>query len=119
VLARLQVPLILSDPLQRVAAAEAMGRLATAMGAGFVASLIKSLLETVLNNGDPSTRAGYILALGCVLRHVGGTGVSAHLQSTVGTARRLRENAGRRGWDGALTSTRSGRAVGPPGHQAF
>ena len=80
----LQVPLILNDPAQRVAAAEAMGRLATAMGASFITSLLKSLLDTILNNQDASTRAGYILALGCVLRHVGGTGVSAHLQSTIG-----------------------------------
>ena len=92
----LQVPLILTDQLQRVAAAEAMGRLATAMGASFISSLIKSLLDTILNNQDASTRAGYILALGCVLRHVGGTGVSAHLQSTIGTVEGGR--AGAMGW---------------------
>ena len=55
------------------------------MGKDFVASAVKSMLDCVLStNADPTSRAGYALAIGCVLRHVGVMSVSHHLPTTVG-----------------------------------
>ena len=80
----LQGFVILPDPFVRNVAYEALGRLCSIGGKNFTGSTINWLVDTVVNNRDPSARAGSAVALGCIHSHVGGMAAGFHLKTIVG-----------------------------------
>ncbi|KAI8923137.1 armadillo-type protein [Entophlyctis helioformis] len=69
----------------RCMASEIFGRLARVVGtAAFVNPLIQNLVDQVVANRDPESRAGSALALGTIHSYVGGMAASAHLKTVVG-----------------------------------
>lgn len=52
-------------------------------GTGFLNAQIKTLVDQVVNNRDPSGRAGCALAFGCIYSHVGGLAAGPLLKTTV------------------------------------
>lgn len=67
----------------RTAASEAIGRLASIAGTTFLASQIKTLVDVVVSNRDPSGRAGCALAFGSIYAYVGGLAAGPLLKTTV------------------------------------
>lgn len=66
-------------------AADVLGRLSRVVGkTSFINSLIQSLVELVVVNRDPDSRAGASLALGCIHGYVGGMAAGSHLKTIVG-----------------------------------
>ncbi|KAK4685134.1 HEAT repeat-containing protein 5, partial [Tremellales sp. Uapishka_1] len=59
-------------PSIRTAAAEAMGILTSLAGSNFLTSQIQWLVDQVVNNRVPDSRAGCALAFGSIYSHVGG-----------------------------------------------
>jgi len=71
------------DPILRSAASEAIGRLASVSGTASLAAQVKDLVDTVVNNRTPSSRAGSAWAFGAVHTHVGGLAAGPLLKTTV------------------------------------
>lgn len=68
----------------RCAAAEALGRLAQAVGdARFTAELAQNSFDKLKSARDVTSRTGHSLALGALHRYVGGMGSSQHLNTSV------------------------------------
>ncbi|KAL5034281.1 hypothetical protein BDV3_003842 [Batrachochytrium dendrobatidis] len=73
------------NSILRATASEILGRLARVVGtATFVGPLIQSLVDQVVNNRDPESRAGAALALGSIHSFVGGMAAFSHLNTVVG-----------------------------------
>ncbi|KAH6568612.1 hypothetical protein BASA60_008568 [Batrachochytrium salamandrivorans] len=69
----------------RATASEILGRLARVVGtATFVGPMIQGLVDQVVNNREPESRAGSALALGSIYSFVGGMAASSHLNTIVG-----------------------------------
>eukprot|EP00842_Homolaphlyctis_polyrhiza_P005067 jgi/Hompol1/5561/HPOL_004542-RA len=74
-----------NDAPLRSIASEILGRLARVVGtATFVNPMLQALVDQVINNREPESRAGSALALGCIHSFVGGMAASSHLSTTVG-----------------------------------
>ncbi|VDM38431.1 unnamed protein product [Toxocara canis] len=72
------------NPLLRCAAAEALGRLAQAVGdAQFVASMAQFSFDKLKSCRDATNRTGFALALGSLHRYVGSLGSGQHLNTSV------------------------------------
>uniref|UniRef100_F1KQ33 HEAT repeat-containing protein 5B n=1 Tax=Ascaris suum TaxID=6253 RepID=F1KQ33_ASCSU len=72
------------NPLLRCAAAEALGRLAQAVGdAQFVASMAQFSFDKLKSCRDAINRTGFALALGSLHRYVGSLGSGQHLNTSV------------------------------------
>jgi hypothetical protein len=72
-------------PLIRLVSADVLGRLSRVVGdTSFITSLIQSLVDLVVVNRDPDSRAGASLALGCIHGYVGGMAAGSHLKTIVG-----------------------------------
>ncbi|KDQ17281.1 hypothetical protein BOTBODRAFT_106006 [Botryobasidium botryosum FD-172 SS1] len=71
------------DATLRFAGSEALGRLASLAGTSFLTSQIKFLVDQVVNNRDPSGRAGCALAFGAIYTQVGGLAAGPLLKTTV------------------------------------
>ncbi|KAK2751806.1 hypothetical protein FQN55_009249 [Onygenales sp. PD_40] len=72
------------DPVVRCIGAEALGRLCNSSGNAFTTNQINSIVDTIVENRDPSTRAGCAAALGCIHSNVGGMAAGFHLKTIVG-----------------------------------
>ncbi|KKZ66608.1 hypothetical protein EMCG_07722 [[Emmonsia] crescens] len=72
------------DPIVRCIGSEALGRLCNSSGNAFTNSQINSLVDSIVENRDPSTRAGCATALGCIHSQVGGMAAGFHLKTIVG-----------------------------------
>ncbi|CAG8476835.1 4543_t:CDS:10 [Funneliformis caledonium] len=72
------------DPYLRNAASETLGRLLSTVGGNLVTTQMQLLVDQVVNNREPDTRAGSALALGCIYSHVGGMAAGSHLKTLVG-----------------------------------
>jgi HEAT repeat-containing protein 5 len=75
--------LIDGDPTLRSIASESIGRLANLAGHTHLTNQIKLLVDQVVNNRDPSGRAGCALAFGAIHYHVGGLAAGPLLKTTV------------------------------------
>lgn len=67
----------------RSAGSECIGRLASLSGTNYLTSQIKDLVDQVVNNRDPHSRAGCALAFGAIYTHVGGLAAGPLLKTTV------------------------------------
>ncbi|KAI0258392.1 clathrin-coated vesicle protein [Gloeopeniophorella convolvens] len=85
--------LIDGDPILRSASSEALGRLASLADNQFLASLMKTLVDQVVNNRDPQGRAGCALALGAIYDHVGSLAAGPLLKTTVNILMSLGKDA--------------------------
>ncbi|EEH48691.2 uncharacterized protein PADG_04770 [Paracoccidioides brasiliensis Pb18] len=72
------------DPIVRCIGCEALGRLCNLSGNSFTSNQINSLVDSIVENRDPGTRAGCAIALGCIHSQVGGIAAGFHLQTIVG-----------------------------------
>ncbi|KAJ3091723.1 hypothetical protein HK102_013667 [Quaeritorhiza haematococci] len=73
------------NTVMRGVACEILGRLARAVGtAAFVGTWVQNLVDQVVKNRDPDSRAGAALALGCIHSYVGGMAAGSHLKTIVG-----------------------------------
>jgi hypothetical protein len=76
--------LVDSDDVLRSVSSEAFGRLANVVDSQqFLAGLMKTLVDQVVNNRDPQGRAGCSLALGAIYDHVGSLATGPLLKTTV------------------------------------
>lgn len=73
-----------SDPIVRNVAAQALGLMCSIGGLSMSAEVIKYLIDEVVQNTDPSSRAGCSVALGYILKHVGGMFAGMHLKTVFG-----------------------------------
>ncbi|ORY46044.1 hypothetical protein BCR33DRAFT_716053 [Rhizoclosmatium globosum] len=74
-----------SNHLLKALASEILGLLARVVTANtFVNQLVQILVDKIVNNREPDSRAGCSLALGCIHSNAGSMAVGAHLQTTVG-----------------------------------
>lgn len=73
-----------SDAIVRTIGAEALGRLCDNSGTGFTGGQINWLVDTIVANREPNTRAGCATALGCIHAQVGGMAAGLHLKTIVG-----------------------------------
>lgn len=73
-----------NDESVRQMAAAAIGRLCASSGNAFTASEVTFLMETVVNNREPSLRAGCALALASIHAELGGMAAGFHMKSIVG-----------------------------------
>lgn len=80
----LQEAIIHPDAYLRHAASDALGRLLSVMGGNMVPTQMQILVDQVVNNRDPDTRAGSSLALGSIYSHVGGMAAGGHLKTLIG-----------------------------------
>ncbi|RHZ75540.1 hypothetical protein Glove_212g189 [Diversispora epigaea] len=80
----LQEAIVHPDAYLRNAACEALGRLLNVVGGNMVPTQMQLLVDQVVNNRDPDTRAGSALALGSIYSYVGGLAASGHLKTLVG-----------------------------------
>lgn len=81
------------DPILRSASSEALGRLASLADNQFLATLMKTLVDLVVNNRDPQARAGCALALGAIYDHVGSLAAGPLLKTTVNILMSLSKDA--------------------------
>ncbi|QRW26225.1 HEAT repeat protein [Rhizoctonia solani] len=79
----LQGAILSSDHVLRIAASEALGRLAALGSTNFLTSQVKYLVDQVVINRDPDGRAGCALAFGAIYSHVGGLAAGPLLKTTV------------------------------------
>ncbi|KAI1766040.1 ARM repeat-containing protein [Hypoxylon sp. FL1150] len=63
---------------------DAIARLCNACGNAFTNHEIKYLIDTIVSNREPSTRAGCAMALGSIQAKVGGMGAGYHLKNITG-----------------------------------
>ncbi|VDN31896.1 unnamed protein product [Gongylonema pulchrum] len=83
-----------ANPLIRCAAAEALGRLAQAVGdAQFVASMAQYSFDKLKSCRDANNRTGHALALGSLHRYVGSLGSGQHLNTSVSILLALAQDA--------------------------
>ncbi|KXN85058.1 HEAT repeat-containing protein 5B [Leucoagaricus sp. SymC.cos] len=75
--------LVDGDLVLRSAGIECIGRLASLSGTNHLTSQIKDLVDQVVNNRDPYSRAGCALAFGAIYTHVGGLAAGPLLKTTV------------------------------------
>ncbi|KAI9509814.1 clathrin-coated vesicle protein [Russula earlei] len=85
--------LIDGDPILRSACSEALGRLASLADSQFLSTLMKTLVDLVVNNRDPQARAGCALALGAIYDHVGSLAAGPLLKTTVNILMSLSKDA--------------------------
>lgn len=71
------------DPVVRSLISESLGRLASCASASALSALFKDLVDRVVNNRDPHSRAGYALSFGSIFLHVGGLAGGPLLKTTV------------------------------------
>ncbi|KAI9365449.1 armadillo-type protein [Zopfochytrium polystomum] len=72
-------------PILRGLACETLGLLSRVVSSGgFVNQLVQNLVDQIVNNREPHSRAGCALALGCIHNHAGGMAIGAHLKTSVG-----------------------------------
>ena len=89
----LQDSLNSSNENLRAIAAECLGYLARVVTSpSFNNNLVQSLVDQVITNRDPDTRAGCSLALGCILSQMGGMAASSHLKMAVNVLQSLAED---------------------------
>jgi HEAT repeat-containing protein 5 len=81
------------DPILRSASSEALGRLASLADNQFLATLMKTLVDQVVNNRDPQARAGCALTLGAIYDHVGSLAAGPLLKTTVNILMSLSKDA--------------------------
>ncbi|CAE6460561.1 unnamed protein product [Rhizoctonia solani] len=79
----LQGAILSSDHVLRIAASEALGRLAALGSTNFLTAQVKYLVDQVVINRDPDGRAGCALAFGAIYSHVGGLAAGPLLKTTV------------------------------------
>ncbi|KAL3985776.1 hypothetical protein ACH3XW_40030 [Acanthocheilonema viteae] len=83
-----------ANSLIRCAAAEALGRLAQAVGdAQFVASMAQYSFDKLKSCRDANNRTGFALALGSLHRYVGSLGSGQHLNTSVSILLALAQDA--------------------------
>lgn len=63
---------------------EALARLCSSSGNTFTNQEIKYLVDTIVENREPSARAGCAMALGCIHSQVGGMAAGFHLKTILG-----------------------------------
>ncbi|CAG8571263.1 21017_t:CDS:10 [Cetraspora pellucida] len=80
----LQEAIVHPDAYLRHAASDALGRLLSVVGGNMVPTQMQLLVDQVVNNRDPDTRAGSALALGSIYSHVGGMAAGGHLKTLIG-----------------------------------
>jgi HEAT repeat-containing protein 5 len=85
--------LINGDPIVRSASSEALGRLASLADSQFLATLMKTLVDQVVNNRDPQARAGCALTLGAIYDYVGSLAAGPLLKTTVSVLMSLSKDA--------------------------
>ncbi|KAI0277285.1 clathrin-coated vesicle protein [Russula aff. rugulosa BPL654] len=85
--------LVDGDPILRSASSEALGRLASLADNQFLATLMKTLVDLVVNNRDPQARAGCTLALGAIYDYVGSLAAGPLLKTTVNILMSLGKDA--------------------------
>lgn len=76
--------LVDSDDSVRSMAAEALGRLASVCGPDFTANEVNQLIEMIVSQREPSSRAGSSLALSYIHAQLGGMAAGFHLKTIVG-----------------------------------
>ena len=79
----LQGAVLDSNPSIRQAAAEAMGLLSGLAGSSYLSSQVQWLVDQVVNNRIPESRAGCALAFGSIYSHVGGLAGAPILKTIV------------------------------------
>ncbi|KAL1970296.1 hypothetical protein VTN77DRAFT_5456 [Rasamsonia byssochlamydoides] len=72
------------DPVVRTIGFEALGRLCNCAGNAFTNAQINWIVDTIVENREPNTRAGCAAALGCIHSQVGGMAAGFHLKTIVG-----------------------------------
>jgi hypothetical protein len=85
----LQDFLIHPDQYVRNVAAQALGRLSRAAGSGFTVKEVDDLIENIVNNREPSARAGCAMALGHIYAQLGGMAAGLHLKKILGVLNSL------------------------------
>lgn len=73
-----------ADAIVRTIGVEAIGRMCNLFGSPFTNSHVRYLIEMIVANRDPSTRAGCALGLGCIHSQIGGMAAGFHLKTIVG-----------------------------------
>lgn len=73
-----------SDQYVRNLGYTAIARLCQACGNAFTNTEIKFLVDTIVQNREPSARAGCAMALGCIQAKVGGMAAGYHLKTVLG-----------------------------------
>lgn len=76
--------LIQPDQYLRSIGYEALGRLCSSSGNAFTNQEVKHLVDTIVENREPSARAGCAMALGCIHSQVGGMAAGFHLKTILG-----------------------------------
>jgi hypothetical protein len=72
------------DEYLRSIAYEALGRLCSSAGNAVTNEEIKYLVSTIVENREPTARAGCSMALGCIHARVGGMAAGFHLKTILG-----------------------------------
>lgn len=72
------------DPIVRNIAAQALGMTCSIAGSSSSAEIIKYLIDEIVNNRDPNSRAGCSTSLGYILKYVGGMFAGLHLKTVIG-----------------------------------
>ena len=80
----LRTLIIDSDKFVRNAAYEALGRLCNVAGTTFTATVVNSLVDTIVSNREPNARAGCAMALASINSRVGGMAAGFHLRKIHG-----------------------------------
>lgn len=73
-----------TDPIVRNIGVEALGRLCDNSGNACTNTQVNWLVDTIVANREPNTRAGCAAALGCIHQQVGGMAAGLHLKTIVG-----------------------------------
>lgn len=73
-----------SDPYTRNMASQSMGMLCSLGGSTVTTEHIKYLIDEIVANRDPNARGGCSLALGYILKYVGGMFAGLHLKTILG-----------------------------------
>ncbi|KAJ9258311.1 hypothetical protein DTO207G8_1486 [Paecilomyces variotii] len=80
----LQKFLVDPDPIVRTIGFEGIGRLCNSSGNTLTSAQINWLIDTIVENRDPNTRAGCAVALGSIHSQVGGMAAGFHLKTIIG-----------------------------------
>lgn len=72
------------DPIVRTIGFEGIGRLCNSSGNTLTSAQINWLIDTIVENRDPNTRAGCAVALGSIHSQVGGMAAGFHLKTIIG-----------------------------------
>ncbi|PNS14448.1 Pof6 interactor protein 1 [Sphaceloma murrayae] len=76
--------LVDSDPSVRFMTAEALGRLASLCGTDFTSTEVNQLVDMIVSQREPASRAGCALALSSIHSQLGGMAAGFHLKTIVG-----------------------------------